>query len=339
MDRLIKDGSAVVVLVTLLCHTGCNPEAAVRKTLAEGNTHVLAADLFSVTFPTEETGWACGRWGTILHTKDGGRTWAPQRSSTDYTLASIFFTDSQNGWAVGDGGTILRTVDGGASWVEQECPVSQFLNEVVFVNPQRGWTVGERTTILHTEDGGDHWEIQFSDEDFILKSISFFDPQTGWAAGEYGYIFHTKDGGWSWSKQAGEFAFTESMADVVGGNYLFDVFAKDPTTAWVVGIDGYVAKTTDAGENWEDVQGDFPSTQLFTVASNSAGTMVIGGAGTLMVSRDRGRTFFVPEIRPGITYGWIYGACRRGKAGFAAAGKEGAIYLSDADGASWLKAH
>jgi len=46
-------------------------------------------DLLSVAFPTRNDGWACGRWGTMLHTADGGKTWEYQKTGTDYTLSSI----------------------------------------------------------------------------------------------------------------------------------------------------------------------------------------------------------------------------------------------------------
>jgi hypothetical protein len=45
----------------------------------------LYQDLFSVTFPTEQDGWACGRWGTILYSGDRGKSWVRQSSGTDYT--------------------------------------------------------------------------------------------------------------------------------------------------------------------------------------------------------------------------------------------------------------
>jgi hypothetical protein len=79
-------------------------------------------DLFDVSFPTAGEGWACGRWGAVIHTTDGGRTWARQDSNTDYTLSSISFVDAKNGWAVGDRGTILHTRDGGATWQQQPPP-------------------------------------------------------------------------------------------------------------------------------------------------------------------------------------------------------------------------
>ena len=73
-------------------------------------------DLVSVSFPTETDGWACGRYGTILHTSDGGTTWRPQSSGTKFTLSGICFVDTKNGWAVGNKGTIVHTSDGGETW-------------------------------------------------------------------------------------------------------------------------------------------------------------------------------------------------------------------------------
>ncbi len=56
---------------------------------------LIKQNLFSVTFPCEDRRWACGRWGMVLHTADGGKSWGQQKSGTDYTLISIFFIDTQ----------------------------------------------------------------------------------------------------------------------------------------------------------------------------------------------------------------------------------------------------
>lgn len=285
-------------------------------------------DLFSVSFPTEKEGWACGRWGAILHTTDSGNTWMQQNSSTDYTLSAIHFVDQRHGWAVGDEGTIIHTQNGGDSWEKQESPVPFFLMDVYFESPLRGWIVTERTHILYTVDGGKSWNIQFQDEDFILKAISFSDSLHGWTVGEYGYIYHTNDGGATWEKQAGHFDISLRTGEVEGGTFLFDVLAIDPLTAWAVGIDGYVIKTEDGGKNWQEIKTGVPKTQLFCILSDRAETLLIGGNGTFLSSSDLGNTWENPPFRPPITYGWIYAAAPRGSSGFVAVGWEGAVYLS-----------
>lgn len=295
----------------------------------------LYHDLFSVSFPTEREGWVCGRRGTVLHSRDSGTTWVRQRSNADYTLSSICFVDSQTGWAVGDGGTITHTMDGGKSWVKQKSPVPYFLMGVHFANSQKGWIVGERTTILYTEDGGQTWQVQFEDKDFILKRVSFCDERNGWAAGEFGYIYHTENGGLTWRRQAGEFGFSKETGEMEGGNFLFDVVAIDPRMAWAVGIEGFVTKTVDRGATWQRVTNGIPKTNLFGVASDRQGTILIGGNAILFASSDGGKTFMNARFEPKITYGWVYGIVPRGGAGFVAVGKGGWIYLSDKKGISW----
>ena len=68
----------------------------------------------------DPNGWAVGFGGTIVHTSDGGATWAAQTSGTTNEFFSVEFTDASNGWAVGDNGTIVHTSDGGATWSGQD---------------------------------------------------------------------------------------------------------------------------------------------------------------------------------------------------------------------------
>lgn len=288
----------------------------------------LSEDLFSVSFPNEHKGWACGRWGTVLHTTDGGKVWMLQNSGTDYTLSSIYFVDPQNGWAVGEEGIIIHTKDGGKIWDKQKSPVPFFLMDVYFETPLKGWIVTERTHILFTNDGGKSWRLQFSDEDYILKAISFGDPLHGWTVGEYGYIYHTRDGGITWEKQAGYFDISETNGEVVSGTFLFDVVAIDSQTVWAVGIDGYAIRTGDGGKTWQEVQTGAPRTQLFCVATDGADRILIGGNCIFLSSEDKGHTWKIPKFKPPITYGWIYGLTPRSSFGFVAVGWEGAIYVS-----------
>ena len=294
-------------------------------------------DLFSVSFPTESDGWACGRWGAIYHTDDGGTTWELQETGIDYTLSDLFFTDPNNGWAVGGNGTILNTVDGGKTWKKQDSPVDYYHMGVFFIDQRTGWIASEKTTILYTENGGKTWRVQFSGDEFILKSISFFDLDNGWAVGEYGFIYHTTDGGSSWEQQAGEFGFSEETGDIIGGSFLFDVVAITPETAWVVGIDGYVARTNDGGNTWAALEGGLPKIHLFGVASDRKNTLVISGEGSILISDNGGLKFLEPSIEPPIKYGWIYKTVPLGEKGFVSVGSRGWIYKSDDSGKTWTK--
>jgi photosystem II stability/assembly factor-like uncharacterized protein len=285
-------------------------------------------DILSITFPMEGHGWASGRWGTILHTEDGARTWEHQQTGVDNTLASIHFTDRENGWAVGSKGTIIHTGDGGKTWERQQSPVDYFHMAVRFVTPKIGWIVSERTHILMTRDGGKTWRVQFADEDFILKGIAFADPLNGWAVGELGHIFHTADGGTTWETQGGRYELN-SDGDLVGDPSLYDVIALDALNAWAVGMDGHVIRTIDGGRNWIKVDAGAPKVNLYNIETDYEGTMIIAGKGLCMYSNDSGQNWETAQFNPPINYGWIYGLAHSRSAGFVTGGEQGAIYLSN----------
>lgn len=316
----------ILALILAWVCLGLAPQAALAQ---------LNDDLFSVSFVDESLGWACGRWGTVLHTADGGRSWRPQKTGVETTLSSIQFLDQRRGWAVGEQGTILHTDDGGATWTRQESPVPLLLMDVHFADDRLGWIVTERTTILFTDDGGQNWRVQFKDQDYILKAVSFCDAQHGWAVGEYGYIYRTSDGGANWVKQAGSFGISPVDGTIIGGTYLFDVVALSPESAWAVGIDSQIIRTSDGGRTWQEIGHPGASTQLFCLYADATGQVLTGGNGIFLSSKDQGATWRFPRFEPPLIYGWIYGLARRGSAGFVAVGAGGAIYASA--GGAWRR--
>ena len=320
--------AALIMTLAILCITG----ELYSEEISSGQKWPVHDDIFSVSFPTEEDGWVCGRWGTILHTADGGKTWKRQNSGIHLTLADIFFLDSKNGWAVGNEGTILHTADGGQAWRKQTSPVDFYHTHVFFVTSQKGWITSDQTHILTTDDGGVNWRVQFQDVEFRLKSISFSNTLNGWAVGEYGYIYHTDDGGKTWQQQGGFLRFNEETADIEGGIFLFDVLAIDTKTAWAVGLDGHVVKTSDGGRSWLIVTTDFPQTPLFCIAHNGKRHMAIGGRGVFYHSNDKGSTWQKTKVEPPIDYSWIYDIALRGANRFIAVGAEGAIYTANEKG-------
>jgi photosystem II stability/assembly factor-like uncharacterized protein len=323
ITKAMEAAAGIFITLLLFCLTMINVFAAPLT------GQKVWDDLFSVSFPTESEGWACGRWGTVLHSVDGGKTWARQETGTDYTLSSVSFVDAKHGWAVGDEGTIIHTSDGGKTWKKQKSPVPFFLMGVQFVTPMKGWIVTERTHILNTEDGGSTWKVQFKEDDFIFKAVSFCDDLNGWVVGEYGLIYHTKDGGKTWIKQAGSLTISDSTGKIEGGDQLFGVVAINPEVAWAVGIDGKVVRTTDRGKTWKNVSVPVPKNPLFCIAASRAGTIMIGGKRTFIWSADGGITWKVPDFIPAITYGWLYGLTHHGESGFVAVGWGGAIYRND----------
>lgn len=243
------------------------------------------------------------------------------KTAGQWAIAARFFAPETQG-PHGRNKAPTVTLEAAAGWAGKggaakvaNAPLTFFLMGVHFATPLKGWIVTERTHILYTEDGGETWTVQFTGADIILQNISFCDEKTGWAVGEYGYIYHTGDGGMSWEQQAGFFDISEETGDIVGGSYLFGVFAVDPKTAWAVGIDGDVVKTMDGGNTWEPVEKGIPKTHLFGVVANRNGSVVIAGRSSLLVSTDGGNSFKLASARPSIAYGWLFGLGPRGEGG------------------------
>ena len=81
-------------------------------------TSGTTSSLRDVFFIDNQTGWAVGTNGTIIHTSDGSDTWTPQTSGVTNEVKAVHFINNTTGWA--SGGPIptflLKTTDGGANW-------------------------------------------------------------------------------------------------------------------------------------------------------------------------------------------------------------------------------
>lgn len=107
---------------------------------APGNAYYLRA----VDFVGNE-GWAVGRFGTVIHTTDGGTSWSFQTNPATNTLFDVDFSDNTHGLACGYN-IILYTTDGGQTWnpagiMEENRSMDIPVVLKVFPNPFRSRTV------------------------------------------------------------------------------------------------------------------------------------------------------------------------------------------------------
>jgi photosystem II stability/assembly factor-like uncharacterized protein len=96
--------------------------------------------------------YACGWYGQIFKSTDGGSNWIELNSglSNTTTLYGIFFINDTIGWAVGQNGTIIRTSNGGETVglfdIEENLKLSLFPNptrDLVHIAKQEAFEIRE----------------------------------------------------------------------------------------------------------------------------------------------------------------------------------------------------
>ena len=159
--------------------------------------------LQSLSFVSDQRGWAVGVGGLVWRTADGGQSWTRLKwnGKAGLDLLGVAFVDERTGWAVGEQLSIYRTTDGGATWKLQRAARAsssewfEDLQAVVFTDAKTGWAVGGHGRVFHTSDGGATWLRQDTGTDVWLSAADFVDAKDGWIAGYRGSILATSCGG------------------------------------------------------------------------------------------------------------------------------------------------
>ncbi|HEY8196215.1 MAG TPA: YCF48-related protein [Gemmatimonadales bacterium] len=229
--------------------------------------------LTDVAFVTPDVGWVSGDKGTILHTKDGGKTWEAQLggdpAATDPVIERLRFFDERHGWAI-KGKKLLATTDG-ESW-EEIAPLPERMGDFVFVSPTDGFAAAGQTQYLHephnifrTQDGGRTWTPGPTCEmkamvDGLTKQVGCYLVRFHFPSRSVGYaiaeatcmgscgppiLAKTEDGGDTWR-------FFVGPGDVKVAA-LQDVFFTGEQTGFVTSSEKKLYATADGGNSWKGI--------------------------------------------------------------------------------------
>ena len=155
-------------------------------------------DLFSASFPSANTGFACGYGNHLIKTTDGGANWIDiSFPSTASNLNTVFFVNENTGWLCSTD-TLRYTTNSGLSWIIKITPING--RELFFVNVSTGW-LNTGQSILRTTNGGVNWNtISFASD----GELFFVNSTTGWtshSSGGSATIFKTTNSGINWTAQ------------------------------------------------------------------------------------------------------------------------------------------
>lgn len=206
--------------------------------------------LNSVAYADADNVWAVGAAGTVLHSADGGQSWAAVTSGVAVDLYAVCFPDANNGCIVGGDGTVLTTSDGGGTWIEIESGVPFELRAVSMAGSAH-WIAG-RLAIMQSTDGGASWTMFETGTPPLpsLTDITFADASTGFISGYGGLILRTVDNGSDWVmlRRDRRYAPTE---------YFRTVISASGSYVWAGGLSGVppykgmLMRSGNLGDTWE----------------------------------------------------------------------------------------
>ncbi len=231
------------------------------------------------------TAWGGGEMSMSM---DGGMTWIYPTNLATGTPDNLYeceFGDASNGLIAGSYGTLKKTTDGGQIWTIVDNPMYQgtnlHINALRYVNEDFVLGGGSKGSIMKSLDGGETWEILPNDESKTVYDIFPISDTQVIASASSGQIYLStaavdsfylaKDYG-SNSMRAVEFRgdvglvaassgalFRTTVADwdtlvevftEPDGDDFYDVEFITDSLVYVVGENGKIYKSEDAGITW-----------------------------------------------------------------------------------------
>jgi photosystem II stability/assembly factor-like uncharacterized protein len=202
------------------------------------NPSAASPDLNNFNFINSNTGWACGRGGTILKTSNAGVNWISQNYDGQTGLNKIFFSDEMHGWTAGSQGKILKTTNGGINWQLITYGSKNEVVSIYFLNSNTEFIGNIYDSLFITTNAGLSWSLNLKTGFTSIYDLKFFDINTGIAYGSSDNHYKTTNGGVNWTPiPASQFSQTFSS------EYL------NENTGWV-STSNAIWRTTNSGLNW-----------------------------------------------------------------------------------------
>jgi photosystem II stability/assembly factor-like uncharacterized protein len=283
-------------------------------------TRLAQSGLFTAVATAGARLVAVGERGRIMISDDDGVNWRQVPSPTSVTLTSVVFATPASGWALGQMGVVLHTGDGGLTWSRQLDGMQA--NQA---------TMAEAQADAAKLGNNDKTSAIMQNAQALVSggpSVPFLallplTPARLLLAGGFGLALESQDGGAHWVSVAGGMANPDGLHIYGLVRYQNDVFAvgeqglalegenampdKPVNTPFpgtffgavvtpvhsliFYGLQGTILRSTDSAATWQQPPSGVADAIDAGLVLRDGGIILGDVAGTLLVSRDDGKTF------------------------------------------------
>ena len=227
-----------------------------------------------------------GSGGSIMKSSHTSLIWEKLNIEGKNTLLDVFYKASMESsatspqetkfYAVGHNGTVLMS-DDGFSWTSKNAPNDAHLFAVAS-NRNRIVAVGHKKVVYVSDDEGNTWQNKY----FVAnKRVACYDVAFGddkWlAVGDYGAVLVIDDAKVEVSEKQVQLGINKTLKGIAFNSSL---------KRWVVvGHEGIIFLSDDAGQTWQEKKSDTKE-DLLSIAFNGKRFVAVGTHGIILTSKD-----------------------------------------------------
>jgi len=261
----------LAILPGLMLLTGCEAPLNLGGVEQQLQEPVRRTDQILAVATTSGLEVAVGSDGLVLRRESSQAPWQRQILDTRPSLIDVEFCPDGSLIALGFERQLWRSDDRAVNWQPIALDTPENLLDLACAPDGSYWAVGSFSTLLSSRDGGASWNEDTLGEDAILSTIQFLDDGSAYATGEFGIVARSDDSGRHW----------EVLNPIPDDFYPQAARFVTRAQGWVVGLDGRVLHTKDAGLNWQ-IEPTPVVAPLYGIVQAGEELIALGENGTLI---------------------------------------------------------
>ena len=270
-----------------------------RADWTKQNSNTLAW-LHDVFFVSQNKGFIAGSGGTLLSTKDGGKSWTKEKLSIEDSIEQIYFSNENTGWLLcrrdfynrgaNASSYILKTNDGGANWKQINFGGGrERITKIVFAKNKPVLAIGESGVLLGFQSDSEIWKGINSPTRYLLLDGVFTGETRAVIVGAGGGILFTENAGANWNK-----AFLPNNAKTK----LNRIFFVNEKSGWAAGGEGQIYQTINGGITWRAQSSGITQNLTDIFFLDTAEGWAIGDGGAILHTTTAGNVWTIAEENP-----------------------------------------